>query len=84
MKEYGVLNKRFARYYGFEQFEVDALCKQYQITAHKQKQLAEWYNGYSYGGLKLYNPWSIVTTNLGEHEFIILINFCASQLQFFK
>ena len=26
----------------------------------------------------------MVTTNLGEHEFIILINFCASQLQFFK
>ena len=60
VKEYGVLNKRFASYYGFEQHEVDALCEKYQIPTHKQKQLAAWYNGYSYGGLKLYNPWSIM------------------------
>ncbi len=60
VKEYGVLSKRFASYYGFEQHEVDALCEKYQIPEHKQKQLAAWYNGYSYGGLKLYNPWSIM------------------------
>ena len=60
VKEYGVLSKRYASHYGFEQSEVDALCKQHQIPAHKQKQLAGWYNGYNYGGLKLYNPWSIM------------------------
>ena len=60
VKEYGVLDERFASYYGFEQHEVDTLCKQHQIPAHKQKQLAAWYNGYNYGGLKLYNPWSIM------------------------
>ena len=60
VKEYGVLDERFARYYGFEQNEVDALCEQYQIQTHKQKQLKEWYNGYTYGGVRLYNPWSIM------------------------
>ena len=70
VKEYGVLNKRFARYYGFEQHEVDILCKQYQIPAHKQKQLAEWYNGYSYGGLKLYNPWSIMNCMTDEDGYL--------------
>ena len=60
VKEYSVLSKRFASYYGFEQHEVDALCERYQIPEHKQKKLAAWYNGYNYGGLKLYNPWSIM------------------------
>ena len=66
VKEYGVLNKRFASYYGFEQNEVDALCKQYQIPIHKQKQLKEWYNGYTYGGFRLYNPWSIMNCMTDE------------------
>ena len=66
VKEYGVLSKRFASYYGFEQHEVDALCEKYQIPEHKQKQLAAWYNGYSYGGLKLYNPWSIMNCMMDE------------------
>ena len=30
VKEYGVLDERFASYYGFEQHEVDALCERYQ------------------------------------------------------
>jgi hypothetical protein len=61
-----VLSKRFASYYGFEQHEVDALCEKYQIPEHKQKQLAAWYNGYNYGGLKLYNPWSIMNCMTDE------------------
>jgi hypothetical protein len=70
VKEYSVLSKRFASYYGFEQHEVDALCEKYQIPAHKQKQLAEWYNGYSYGGLKLYNPWSIMNCMTDEDGYL--------------
>ena len=70
VKEYGVLSKRFASYYGFEQHEVDALCKQYQIPEHKQKQLAAWYNGYSYGGVKLYNPWSIMNCMTDEDGYL--------------
>ena len=70
VKEYGVLDERFASYYGFEQHEVDTLCKQHQIPAHKQKQLAAWYNGYSYGGLKLYNPWSIMNYMADQGKYL--------------
>ena len=57
--EYGVLDKKFAPYYGFTQAEVDMLCQQQQISEELQQEIKEWYNGYSYGGLELYNPWSI-------------------------
>ena len=70
VKEYGVLDERFARYYGFEQNEVDALCEQYQIQTHKQKQLKEWYNGYTYGGFRLYNPWSIMNYMADQGKYL--------------
>ena len=57
--EYSVLDKKFSSYYGFTQAEVDMLCQQQQISAELQKEIKAWYNGYSYGGLELYNPWSM-------------------------
>ena len=57
--EYSVLDEEFAPYYGFTQDEVDMLCQQQQIAPEKRKEIKAWYNGYNYGGLELYNPWSI-------------------------
>ena len=57
--EYSVLDEEFAPYYGFTQDEVDMLCQQQRISEELQKEIKAWYNGYSYGGLELYNPWSM-------------------------
>ena len=57
--EYSVLDEEFAPYYGFTQDEVDMLCQQQQIDPELQHEIKAWYNGYSYGGLELYNPWSM-------------------------
>jgi len=67
--EYGVLDKKFSRYYGFTQEEVDMLCQQQNVSEDKKEEIKQWYNGYSYGGLELYNPWSMVRCLFSEeHE----------------
>ena len=57
--EYSVLDEDFAPYYGFTAAEVDMLCNQQNISADKRIEIKQWYNGYNYGGLELYNPWSM-------------------------
>ena len=59
LTEYSVLDEKFAPYYGFTQAEIDMLCQQQQIAPEKRQEIKAWYNGYSYGGLELYNPWSM-------------------------
>ena len=67
--EYSVLDKRFAQYYGFTADEVDILCNEHNISEEQRKEIKTWYNGYSYGGLELYNPWSMARCLFdNEHE----------------
>ncbi len=60
IKTYSILNHQFSDCFGLTQAEVDQLL----IDASCQEQsedVAEWYNGYSFGGSsKIYNPWSIL------------------------
>ncbi|BDC99087.1 AAA family ATPase [Persicobacter psychrovividus] len=60
IKTYSILNHQFSDCFGLTQAEVDQLL----IDANCQEQsedVAEWYNGYSFGGSsKIYNPWSIL------------------------
>ena len=68
--EYGVLDKNFASYYGFAQDELDMLCQKQNVSEDKKKEIKQWYNGYSYGGLELYNPWSMVRCLFSEEQEI--------------
>lgn len=47
----------FTDYFGFTEDEVDVLCAKYGIDRNKT---AEWYDGYSLGGVHIYNPCSVV------------------------
>ena len=71
VKEYGVLHQRFASYYGFTREEVGDLCDLYQLPAYKKEKLKNWYNGYTYGGLELYNPWSIMNYMEDQGEYLV-------------
>ena len=68
--EYSVLDKNFSSYYGFTQDEVDMLCQQQNVSEDKKEEIKQWYNGYSYGGLELYNPWSMVRCLFSEEQEI--------------
>mgnify|MGYP006279869453 CR=1 FL=1 len=49
----------FADKFGFTQPEVDKLLSDFDARQLAEP-INEWYNGYSFGGTTIYNPWSVV------------------------
>ena len=54
-----MLDKRFASSYGFTQQQVDELLDQVRLRTDRAE-IQHWYNGYTFGGEIIYNPWSIM------------------------
>ncbi|WP_375332494.1 AAA family ATPase [Candidatus Tisiphia endosymbiont of Psammoecus bipunctatus] len=59
VKEYSLLDKKFASSYGFTQTEVDELLTKVPLTT-SPAEIKDWYNGYNFGEEVIYNPWSIM------------------------
>ncbi|WP_375327178.1 AAA family ATPase [Candidatus Tisiphia endosymbiont of Nemotelus uliginosus] len=59
VSEYTLLDENFSEFYGFTQEEVDALLRKVP-TQTNPNQIKDWYNGYTFGGEIIYNPWSIM------------------------
>jgi len=55
---YSVLNSEYASYYGFTQAEVNEMANHFEIK-DKLADIKAWYDGYNFGGVEIYNPWSI-------------------------
>src|SRR5205814_1465981 len=59
-----MLGKRYAKYFGFTEDEVLSL-----LPAPKSiEQIRQWYNGYTIGECKVYNPWSIINCLYNDME----------------
>ena len=54
----GIMNKEFATCFGFTEVEVKEACEMYGV-GDQFEQVESWYDGYRFGGLDMYNPWSI-------------------------
>ncbi|WP_341756092.1 MULTISPECIES: AAA family ATPase [unclassified Candidatus Tisiphia] len=65
--EYTLLDKKFAKFYGFTQAEVDELLTKVP-TKTNPEEIQNWYNGYTFGGEIIYNPWSIMQYLAREGE----------------
>ncbi|WP_425360527.1 MULTISPECIES: AAA family ATPase [unclassified Candidatus Tisiphia] len=59
LTECSLLDKKFARSYGFTQVEVDELLTKVPLETDPEE-IKNWYNGYNFGGEIIYNPWSIM------------------------
>ncbi len=59
VREYTLLDEKFAKFYGFTQAEVDELLTKVPLDTTPEK-IKAWYNGYNFGGEVIYNPWSIM------------------------
>ncbi|WP_341764095.1 AAA family ATPase [Candidatus Tisiphia endosymbiont of Beris chalybata] len=59
VSEYTLLDEDFSKFYGFTQTEVDGLLTKVSTTTDPEK-IKDWYNGYTFGGEVIYNPWSIM------------------------
>jgi hypothetical protein len=54
-----ILSEYYDEYFGFTQDEVSKVLKDYGLS-EKEELTKEWYNGYIFGNVEVYNPWSVV------------------------
>ena len=54
-----ILNDRYAEYFGFSDNEVKEITKYYNME-EKYQIIKEWYDGYIFGHINVYNPWSVI------------------------
>ena len=54
-----ILNQNYAEYFGFTQEEVAQMLMYYGMENRKE-QVKDWYDGYLFGEVEVYNPWSVI------------------------
>ena len=54
----GIMDKDFTTCFGFTEEEVKAACEEFEVSCDFDD-VKNWYNGYRFGGIDMYNPWSI-------------------------
>ena len=54
---YSILNNIGNEYFGFNENEVKQLLEDYQLSSYMDE-VKEWYDGYLFGNIEIYNPWS--------------------------
>ena len=54
---YSLFNDQSADCFGFTPREIDEVLNYYSLSSNKNK-IKEWYDGYLFGNVEIYNPWS--------------------------
>lgn len=54
-----ILDKRYSEHFGFTEPEVKQAMKEYGADK-RFSDMKAWYDGYSFGGTDVYNPWSVI------------------------
>ncbi|MEO1301330.1 MAG: AAA family ATPase [Bacteroidota bacterium] len=66
-QEYSLLDEEYAEHFGFTDAEVNTLFAEPRVKelvkapTPDPEDIKAWYNGYTIGGITIYNPWSIMT-----------------------
>ena len=58
LKVYTILNNRFTEYFGIMEAEVGQALKDFNLEV-EMEDMQRWYNGYLFGDVRAYNPWSV-------------------------
>ena len=59
LKINSILDESYSEYFGFTKEEVkDMLC--YYGKKDKFQEICEWYDGYRFGNIEIFNPWSVI------------------------
>ena len=54
-----IFDEQFSQYFGITSDELKEMLDFYGIP-EKYAEMKEWYDGYDFGGLEIYNPWSVI------------------------
>lgn len=56
---YTILDNNYSEFFGLKEKEVEEALVYYKME-YNISEVKEWYNGYKFGNLEIYNPWSII------------------------
>ncbi len=56
---YSILDKKYSEYFGFVEEEVKEMARYYE-SEDKLDEICEWYDGYRFGNINIFNPWSVM------------------------
>lgn len=59
LRVHTILDNRFTEYFGITENEVEKALKDFNLEFELQD-VQKWYNGYLFGDIEIYNPWSII------------------------
>ncbi|MGL4914367.1 MAG: AAA family ATPase [Romboutsia sp.] len=59
LKVYTLLQQEYSNMFGFTENEIENLLKYFDST-NETDNFKKWYNGYLFGGITIYNPWSVL------------------------
>lgn len=59
LKINSILDHRYSEYFGFTSIEVKEMASYYGMS-EKYTELCEWYDGYRFGNMEIFNPWSVI------------------------
>ena len=59
LRVYSILDNAYSSYFGFTLREVGDIANYYGVP-EKLTELYEWYNGYIFGDVEIFNPWSVI------------------------
>ena len=56
---YNILKDKFETFFGLSEEEVEEALKYFEMT-YEIEEVKRWYDGYKFGDIEVYNPWSII------------------------
>lgn len=59
LRVYSILDEKYREFFGFKKEEVRLMAEYYGVP-EKYRELCEWYDGYMFGGMEIFNPWSVI------------------------
>ncbi|WP_298550325.1 AAA family ATPase [uncultured Parabacteroides sp.] len=65
---FSLLDRPMCTAFGFTQEETDTLLNDYSLSEEKDA-VKQWYDGYLFGGLTVYNPWSVLNYIMYDGTF---------------
>ena len=59
IKTYNILGDKFETFFGLSEEEVEEALKYFELE-YEIEEVKKWYDGYRFGNMEVYNPWSIL------------------------
>lgn len=56
---HSIMDEKYSQYFGFTADEVRKMAEYYNV-ADKYDVICEWYDGYRFGNMNIFNPWSVI------------------------